>query len=186
MPRVRFGKVHLLNCLYSSSVTNYCIGAGYLSNIYAERCVYDIESAVWRNYATSGNYTDYNITVTGSIVSADDTQQRSGDNEYFILENRQQRGWDAYLPGHGMLMWHIDMDEEAWMNNMVNIDPSHQRVDIVEADGIGSDASMTGDPFPGTGRRGIPVLQQRERKHPGRNDVLHVPRRRDHSSGLPP
>lgn len=84
MPRVRFGKVHLLNCLYSSSVTNYCIGAGYLSNIYAERCVYDIESAVWRNYATSGNYTDYNITVTGSIVSADDTQQRSGDNEYFI------------------------------------------------------------------------------------------------------
>ena len=72
------------------------------------------------------------------------------DNEYFILENRQQRGWDAYLPGHGMLMWHIDMDEEAWMNNMVNTDPGHQRVDIVEADGIGSDASMTGDPFPGT------------------------------------
>ena len=72
------------------------------------------------------------------------------DNEYFILENRQQRGWDAYLPGHGMLMWHIDMDEEAWTNNMVNTDPGHQRVDIVEADGIGSDATMTGDPFPGT------------------------------------
>lgn len=36
MPRVRFGKVHVANCLYSSSVTNYCFGVGYMSKIYAE------------------------------------------------------------------------------------------------------------------------------------------------------
>jgi immune inhibitor A len=28
--------------------------------------------------------------------------------EYFILENRQNIGFDTYLPGHGLLIWHID------------------------------------------------------------------------------
>lgn len=72
------------------------------------------------------------------------------DNEYFIMENRQQKGWDEYLPGHGMLLWHIDMDEDAWIGNSVNNDPMHQRVDIVEADGNGGTSSYSGDPFPGT------------------------------------
>lgn len=72
------------------------------------------------------------------------------DNEWFVIENRQQLGWDAYLPGHGMLIWHIDMDEEAWQTNSVNTDPYHQRVDIVEVDGISSDMSRGGDVMPGT------------------------------------
>ena len=70
--------------------------------------------------------------------------------EYFVLENRQQTGWDAYIPGHGMLLWHIDYDQTAWKNNQVNIYPSHQRVDLVEADGKLTDDTRSGDPFPGT------------------------------------
>lgn len=72
------------------------------------------------------------------------------DNEYFIMENRQQKGWDKSLPGHGMLLWHIDMDENAWNGNYVNVDPAHPRVDIVEADGSALSSTMSGDPFPGT------------------------------------
>lgn len=72
-----------------------------------------------------------------------------GGNEYFILENRRQRGWDTYLPGEGMIVWHIDMDEDAWLSNNVNTDPSHNRVDIVEADGYESLNNLAGDPFPG-------------------------------------
>lgn len=72
------------------------------------------------------------------------------DNEYFIMENRQQRGWDKTLPGHGMLVWHIDMDEDAWNGNYVNADPTHPRVDIVEADGSAFEVTMAGDPFPGS------------------------------------
>lgn len=73
----------------------------------------------------------------------------SSGQEYFILENRRQRGWDTYLPGQGMLVWHIDMDEDAWLSNNVNTDPSHNRVDIVEADGYESINNLAGDPFPG-------------------------------------
>jgi M6 family metalloprotease-like protein len=28
--------------------------------------------------------------------------------EYFLLENRQNIGFDAYLPGNGLLIWHVD------------------------------------------------------------------------------
>lgn len=41
------------------------------------------------------------------------------DTVYYI-ENRQQDGWDAYLPGHGMLVWQVIFDEEDWHNNCPN------------------------------------------------------------------
>lgn len=70
--------------------------------------------------------------------------------EFFVLENRQQKGWDEYIPGHGMLMWHIDIDTTVWASNSVNTVGSHQRIDIVEADNRRTNASTSGDPFPGT------------------------------------
>lgn len=38
----------------------------------------------------------------------------TNDEEYFIMENRQQKGWDEFIPGHGMLLWHIDFDAKTW------------------------------------------------------------------------
>lgn len=70
--------------------------------------------------------------------------------EFFLLENRQREGWDSYIEGHGMLVWHIDYLADAWKDNVVNNEFSHQRVDIIEADGVYGDASRAGDPFPGT------------------------------------
>lgn len=77
------------------------------------------------------------------------------DNDYFFLEYRPNRGMDKALPGHGMLIWHVDFDVTAWNNNMVNIDPEHPHVDLVEADGILTDDTRAGDAFPGGGRNKI-------------------------------
>ncbi len=71
-------------------------------------------------------------------------------NEFFLLENRQQVDWDAYVPGHGMLIWHIHYVPSVWNSNVVNNTPSHQYVDIEEADGTQTSTSRAGDPFPGT------------------------------------
>lgn len=71
-------------------------------------------------------------------------------DEYFLLECRAKRGWDAYLPGEGLAVWHIDYDRTAWDTNSVNNDPSHQRIDLVEADGVHSTNGDAGDTFPGT------------------------------------
>lgn len=75
------------------------------------------------------------------------------DNEYFLLENRQKNGWDAFIPGHGMLVWHIDYDKSLWESNHVNSPTysQHLRADIVEADNQADALTYAGDPFPGTG-----------------------------------
>ena len=71
------------------------------------------------------------------------------ENEYFLLENRQKCGWDRYVPGHGMLAWHIDYEPGAWSMHAVNNNADHQHVDILEADNKLTEASRSGDTFPG-------------------------------------
>ncbi|MDP4238598.1 MAG: T9SS type A sorting domain-containing protein, partial [Bacteroidota bacterium] len=76
--------------------------------------------------------------------------------EFFTLENRQQKGWDTYLPGHGMLVTHIFYNASDWQQNIVNNNAAAMGVDIVEADGTALtetssvDPTLSGDPFPGT------------------------------------
>lgn len=70
--------------------------------------------------------------------------------EYFMLENRQQTGWDSYIPGHGMLIWHIDFDQDLWIKNRVNVQNDHQHIDLIEADNLPGNDSRAGDPFPGS------------------------------------
>jgi len=36
------------------------------------------------------------------------------ENEYYIVENRQPMGWDASLPGNGIMVFHIDFDPSIW------------------------------------------------------------------------
>lgn len=74
----------------------------------------------------------------------------SNKNEFFLFENRQKESWDTYIPGHGMLIWHVDYNANVWRNNKVNDTPEHQYVDIEEADGTQTDKSRAGDAFPGT------------------------------------
>ena len=40
------------------------------------------------------------------------------ENEYYIIENRQQRGWDMLLPGNGILVFHIDYDKNIWTSSI--------------------------------------------------------------------
>lgn len=35
-------------------------------------------------------------------------------NEYYFVENRQATGWDASLPGSGIVVFHIDYDPSVW------------------------------------------------------------------------
>lgn len=70
--------------------------------------------------------------------------------EYYILENRQKQGTDTELPGHGMLVIHVDYDANVWEQNEVNDSKSHQRFSPVPADNSLSTYNMAGDPFPGT------------------------------------
>ena len=55
---------------------------------------------------------------------------------FYILENRQQKGWDTYIPGHGLLITKISYHSAWWTGNIVNNNSSDMGVDIQEADGL--------------------------------------------------
>ena len=58
----------------------------------------------------------------------------ANSNEFYIIDNRQQTGWDAALPGKGLLVTHIDYNKSAWQQNTLNNTKSHQRWSIIAAD----------------------------------------------------
>lgn len=36
------------------------------------------------------------------------------EDEYYLVENRQQTGWDQDIPGSGLVVFHVDFDESIW------------------------------------------------------------------------
>ncbi len=72
--------------------------------------------------------------------------------EYFLVENRLQQGSDLYLPGQGLLVYHVDDTQQDNLGG-----PSTYRVRVVAADGrndLETSAGNYGDSsdfFPGSG-----------------------------------
>src|SRR3989442_8353718 len=64
-------------------------------------------------------------------------------NEYFLLENREQTGFDVGLPASGLLIWHVDDSQPD------NTNDAHRLLDLEEADeGINGDHPTDGgDPW---------------------------------------
>jgi immune inhibitor A len=84
------------------------------------------------------------------------TSGADGD-EYFLVENRQKQGYDASLPGAGLMIWHID--EAVWSNTNEwypgHTTFGHYRVALEQADNqyhLERRLSLgdNGDPFPGS------------------------------------
>ena len=50
-------------------------------------------------------------------------------NEYFLIENRQKKKFDKFIPGNGLLIWHVDDAMEDNENEL------HYKVSLMQADG---------------------------------------------------
>ena len=104
----------------------------------------------------AGWKTPTELTSTQSISNMKALQDEGSDtyiilnkrssNEYYLLENRQKVGWDAALPGAGLLILHVDYDKMVWENNQPNDDPAHQRLTWVPANNNYYD--QKGGPYP--------------------------------------
>ncbi len=86
------------------------------------------------------------------IITEYDYHNFNGSNpnptEFFTVENRQNIGWDSYLPGHGLLITRINYNATNWAGNTVNNSPQNMGVDIIEANE--DTANPKGYTFPGT------------------------------------
>ncbi|MDX1556500.1 MAG: M6 family metalloprotease domain-containing protein, partial [Xanthomonadales bacterium] len=64
---------------------------------------------------------------------------RTANGEFILFENRQMTGYDAGLPGAGLMIWHIDQGVRSNANEMRKL------VDLEEADGLAElDANING------------------------------------------
>lgn len=52
-------------------------------------------------------------------------------NEYFVIENRTKEGYDQSLPSEGIVIWYINYDRSAWMNNRVQYN-NNPRVKLIK------------------------------------------------------
>jgi hypothetical protein len=66
-------------------------------------------------------------------------ERGGGRGEYFLLENRQRQGFDAYLPGSGLLIWHVS---ERRPGN-APADFAKRLLGVVETDGAPGDLGRT-------------------------------------------
>lgn len=79
------------------------------------------------------------ITVTDMPALSDEPQayliRNDGfENEYYMVENRQQIGWDAELPGNGIIVYHVDYDPALWVSVTEYVNkPSRQHYLIFHA-----------------------------------------------------
>lgn len=73
--------------------------------------------------------------------------------EWFILENRQQTGWDTFIPNHGMIIYHYDYTaqsrKDCWDVNGPNNNARHRCLYLKCADNIDDENSRNGDTYPG-------------------------------------
>ena len=106
---------------------------------------------------------DTTITGMKSLQQNGESYIIYNDNhrdEYFLLECRNQTGWDASTAGKGLLILHVDYDKNVWAWNAVNsykgyydevhnhLENDHQRCTIMAADNTYSQKNESTDPFP--------------------------------------
>ena len=98
-----------------------------------------------------------NVTLTtgyndGYQISGTTTRRAynysSDANPVYYIENRQKTGWDAYLPGSGMIVWKVKYNATIWENNEPNNTAGNPRYTIVPADGKTSNYGYASDLFP--------------------------------------
>ena len=68
-------------------------------------------------------------------------------NEYYIIENRQPSQFDAKLPGSGLVIFHIDFDENVWLTGWPN-SSKEQHYTIFPANNKSSYFSQSGWTYP--------------------------------------
>ena len=114
--------------------------------------------------AGTNGYNAYQITSDNSLLAATSTTTA------YYIENRQQSGWDKYLPGHGLVIWKIMYDQSVWNDNAPNATPGTIRYAVVSASGATTKIGTAADPFPGTkkitqweGVNGKPLLNITEK-----------------------
>jgi immune inhibitor A len=138
----------------SEGVGNWCLmgagswnGGGNTPSHPSAWCKAQQGWAAVTNVSTNSSLTVPDVKVGHTIYRL--WKDGTSGPEYFLLENRQKTGFDAALPGDGLLLWHVDDNQPG------NTDENHYKVGLVQADGkrdleLKHNRGDAGDSFPGS------------------------------------
>jgi M6 family metalloprotease-like protein len=92
-----------------------------------------------------GKYTLEPITENGRYLILENPKEK---DDFFLFECRAQKGWDAYIGGSGLAIYHVDMSKHMagwsddaerevtalyrWESNEVNCNPDFECADMME------------------------------------------------------
>ncbi|MBQ9357004.1 MAG: M6 family metalloprotease domain-containing protein [Prevotella sp.] len=65
---------------------------------------------------------------------------RNTAKEYYLIENRQWKGWDSGAPGQGLVVYHVNYDASKWASNNVNNTQGKYNFHLIAADNMDYDA----------------------------------------------
>jgi M6 family metalloprotease-like protein len=147
-----------------ATCTPYCIFGSAPAHLDAWSLVY----LGWVNPRTVNTYQSISLDPVESVTPSSTpaagtdmvraTASTGTAQQYYLIENRQEIGFDVGLPGHGLLVWLIDDDVvNAGLNSNTINSGTRPGVKLIEADGDWSlqnpatnDFGSPGDPFPGS------------------------------------
>ncbi len=98
----------------------------------------------------------YSLTTASEplqINAAGTLQAATKEGVNYYLENRQQSGWDKYLPGHGLLVWYVNYSASVWENNEPNNTAGSPRYTIISATGSKTNIGTSSDTYPGAKKK---------------------------------
>lgn len=162
-----FGHILDLPDLYSTQYNNSGCGnytimaAGTWLNYQKTPSLLDAWSRYAMNWGTTetitqiGTYTIPKAVADSNFAFRINTKKA---NEFFLLENRQNKGFDKFVPAKGLAIWHINTNRAgrlSQLGNNVNNDTSMLGVQLLQADGLREmerniNNGNSGDLFPGT------------------------------------
>ena len=133
------------------SITNAYNGTG-IGTVPAGYDAYEKAYMGWLKPVTLGDKAVEVKSMKGLSEGGDAYFLYNPDNkdEYYILENRTPHRWDSELPGHGLMVFHVDFDARSWQMNNLNAASAqrHPRFTIVPADAQLDNDTQNSDPFP--------------------------------------
>ena len=147
--------------VYHPGLWDLMAGGGYLDNgrTPAGYSAYDSYSVGFTTPVVIDKPGNYTLAPMAGEKAPCYMLKSPSSKEYFLLENRQATGWDAALPGHGLLVCRVDSSNAyAWTSNRPNADTRRPYYEMLRAGGVTTSGAFAdpSDPFPGTA--GVPML----------------------------
>lgn len=144
--------------IYDQTKVNWGMGSwdlmdmgSYIDNGFTPSCFTGLERMIagWQNATVLRN--DTVVNNMGPISEGGEffiIYNEGYKNEFYILENHQNVGWDAKRTGTGLLVTYADYSKNVWQGMAPNVGGTYSRCTVITADGMTYDNYPENNAFP--------------------------------------